>query len=374
MTEVISSLNRKLFQGESEVAKSNSFNFDLLIQEHRGGRVYMDQIVVNSPLDMHVHLRDGRLLGAVAGFTAKSFAGAVIMPNLVPPVDSLEHLRRYRKEIESVVSGVNFEPYMTLFFRHYSLDELNAARDEIIGIKLYPEGVTTNSEGGVNSIESCFDTFQLMQDLGIPLLVHGESRGFILDRETEFLADYQLIAETFPKLKIIMEHISTAEAVSLLERFDNLFATITLHHLVITLDDVMGGLLKPHLFCKPVAKRPRDREVLRSAAFAAHPKVMFGSDSAPHLRQKKESQSSAAGVFTAPVILPLLAELFESAGALDKFQAFLSDNACRIYSISPPSRKVVLESKEWKVPEAYGELVPFYHGQLLRWGVADDEC
>lgn len=329
----------------------------------------MNEIVLDTPLDMHLHLRDGAMLEVVAPLSAAPFAGAVIMPNLVPPVDSLERLQAYRERIMQSVDGATFMPFMTLFFRSYSEAELSAAKPHIIGIKLYPEGVTTNSAGGVRDLQETFETLEIMERLGIPLLVHGETHGFVLDREREFLPIYAEIAQRFPKLTIVMEHITTSDAVALLGEYANLHATITLHHLMITLDDVAGGLLSPHLFCKPIAKRPEDRDALLAVALSGHAKVMFGSDSAPHPRHAKEAAGCAAGVFTAPVALPLLVDLFMRHDALAQLQAFVSDNARRIYGITPPQKRVALIKQPWRVPERYGDVVPFYADRELEWHV-----
>jgi dihydroorotase len=326
-------------------------------------------LTIQSPLDMHLHLREGAMLELVAPLSARDMAAAVVMPNLVPPVDSLERLVAYREAIVAAVAPHRFEPLMTLFLRPYDEATLAAARPHIVGIKLYPEGVTTNSAGGVSDLQAIEPTLALMERIGIPLLVHGESHGFVLDREAEFLPIYARWAERFPRLTIVMEHITTAAAVALLDRFPNLAATVTLHHLLITLDDVAGGLLSPHLFCKPIAKRPEDRAALLEAALQPHPRLMFGSDSAPHPVHRKEAAGCAAGVFTAPVILPLLAELFASHGAPGSLQGFVSDNARRIYGITPPEKAVTLDERPWQVPERYGEVVPFYAGQTLRWQV-----
>jgi dihydroorotase len=292
------------------------------------------------------------------------------MPNLVPPVDSLEMLESYRTAILAACAGQVFEPYMTLFFRAYSEAELRAAAPHIIGVKLYPAGVTTNSAGGVANLADAAPTFALLERLGIPLLVHGETHGFVLDREAEFLPIYARLARDYPNLKIVMEHITTAAAVALLDEHPNLHATITLHHLLITLDDVAGGLLSPHLFCKPIAKRPADRDALLASALAAHPKVMFGSDSAPHPRHSKESAGCAAGVFSAPLALPLLAQLFEQHGALARLQAVVCGNSRQIYGITPPQKLVELEQAPWRAPERYGDVVPFWAGRELAWRIA----
>lgn len=325
-----------------------------------------------APLDMHLHLREGAMLRLVAPFSAAQFAGAVIMPNLVPPVDNLDRLAAYEAEIRSAVAPYPFMPLMTLFFRTYDAATLQALREQIFAIKLYPEGVTTNSTGGVSDLQAIEPTLAVMEELGIPLLVHGESHGFVLDREIEFLPVYERWARTFPRLRIVMEHITTAAALELLDRYPNLFATVTLHHLLITLDDVAGGLLQPHLFCKPIAKRPSDRDALLAAALSGHPKLMFGSDSAPHPIERKEAAFCAAGVFSAPVLLPMLVELFERHHALDRLPDFVSGNACRIHGLQPPQREVRLVEDPWKVPPRYGDVVPFAAGQTLRWRVLID--
>jgi dihydroorotase len=329
------------------------------------------RLELDTPLDMHLHLRDGEMLALVAPLSARTFAGAVVMPNLVPPVDSIERLEEYRAAVLAATAGHTFEPYMTLFFRGYSEEELAAAKGRIIGVKLYPAGVTTNSAAGVQNLDDALPTLAAMERLGIPLLVHGETHGFVLDREAEFLQVYERLARRFPRLTIVMEHITTRGAAALLDAHPNLYATVTLHHLLITLDDVAGGLLRPHLFCKPIAKRPEDRDALLAAALRPHPKLMFGSDSAPHPRHAKEAAGCAAGVFSAPVALPLLAELFERHDALDRLQDFVSGNARRIYGLTPPAKKVVLEKAPWRVPERYGEVTPFRAGEQIGWQVAE---
>ena len=339
----------------------------------------LDTITLESPLDMHLHLRQGRMLERVLPASAKHFAGAVIMPNLLPPITSLEALKTYRDDIMALVQGDGdaFEPYMTLFFRDYNHAELQAAKDHLIGIKLYPDGVTTNSAGGVRSLQDYHHTLAAMADLGIPLLVHGETDGFVLDRERDFLAQYRYLAQTFPELTIVMEHITTREAAELLDDYANLHATITVHHLLITLNDVVGGLLRPHLFCKPIAKRPEDRAALLALAVNAHPKVMFGSDSAPHPRHAKEACGCAAGVFSAPAALPLLVDLFEQQGALANLPAFVSGNAQRIYDLTPVRKQVTLVRQAWQVDDALDDapaadkVTMFAGGETLAWQVQD---
>ncbi len=340
------------------------------------------------PLDMHLHLRDGVMLETVAPLSSYSFSGAVIMPNLVPPVTSKEELVAYKERILNATGNrVNhedeldfemmdmdyFEPMMTLFYQHYPREFLEDVRDEIFAIKLYPAGITTNSEGGVSSfdLDMMRPTLEAMAALEIPLLIHGETEGFVMDREAEFMPIYGMLAKHFPNLKIVMEHITTKSAVEMLDKYPNLYATITLHHLLITLDDVAGGMLRPHLFCKPIAKRPEDREALLSAALDAHPKVMFGSDSAPHPKDKKEACGCAAGVFTAPIALQVLCELFDRHGKLENLQAFVSDNAQNIYGLCPEFKEVTLVERPFTVPSHYGTVVPMFAGETIGWSIEE---
>ena len=320
---------------------------------------------------MHLHLRDGVMLENIAPLSAYSFSGGVIMPNLVPPVDTHATVVAYKERIMAAVPNDYFEPYMTLFYKNYDKAFLESVADEITAIKLYPAGITTNSEGGVSSfnIEEMRKTLQAMSDLNIPLCVHGETDGFVMDRETEFMSIYELLATNFPDLKIIMEHITTKAAVDMLDKFENLYATITVHHLLITLDDVVGGMMQPHLFCKPIAKRPEDLDALLSVALDGHPKVMFGSDSAPHPQHKKESCGCAAGVFTAPIALHLLCEICDQFGKLDNLQDFVSDNAQRIYGICPEFKEITLECRPFEVPANYSGVVPMYAGETLSWAI-----
>ncbi|KYJ87111.1 dihydroorotase [Sulfurovum riftiae] len=327
---------------------------------------------LDAPLDMHLHLRDGEMLHNIAKESAHTFSGAIIMPNLVPPVSSKEEVVAYKERIMEAIGEARFTPYMTLFFKpDYDREFLESVRDEITAIKLYPAGITTNSEGGVSGfdVEELRPALEAMSDLNIPLCVHGETNGFVMDREAEFVSIYEKLAEAFPRLKIIMEHITTKASVEALERFENLYATITLHHLIITLDDVAGGMLQPHLFCKPIAKRPEDREALLNVALAAHPKVMFGSDSAPHPRHAKEACGCAAGVFTAPIALQMLTELFETHNALDNLQAFLSGNAQKIYGITPLTKEVLLEKRPFTIPAEYNGVVPMYAGEEIAYSL-----
>ena len=330
---------------------------------------------LTAPLDMHLHLRDGEMLENIAKTSAHSFSGAIIMPNLVPPVSNKEEVIAYKQRIMAAIGDEKFTPYMTLFFKpSYDKAFLESVKDEITAIKLYPAGITTNSEGGVSGfdVEELRPALEAMSELNIPLCVHGETNGFVMDREAEFVSIYERLATAFPKLTIIMEHITTKESVEALDKFENLHATITLHHLIITLDDVAGGMLKPHLFCKPIAKRPEDRSALLKVALEAHPKVMFGSDSAPHPKHAKEACGCAAGVFTAPIALQVLAELFENENApLENLQAFVSGNAQKIHAVIPLAKTVTLEKKEFTVPSDYNGVVPMYADETLAYSIRE---
>ncbi len=346
----------------------------------------MKSHVLLMPLDMHLHLRDGTMLETIAPLSSYSFSGAIIMPNLVPPIKTKDDVIAYKKRIYAAIGRVEdveedlimddfFEPYMTLFYQDYDRKFLEDVADEIMAIKLYPAGITTNSESGVSSfdIERMRPTLEAMSDMKIPLCVHGETDGFVMDREAEFMSVYEMLASNFPKLKIIMEHITTKAAVEMLDKHSNLYATITLHHLLITLDDVVGGMMQPHLFCKPIAKRPEDMEALLEVALNAHPKVMFGSDSAPHPQHAKESCGCAAGVFTAPIALQVLCELFDSYGKLGNLQSFVSDNAQSIYGLCPEFKEVVLAEEPFEVPVKYGDVVPMYAGASIQWSISSVE-
>ena len=330
------------------------------------------ELTLHSPLDMHLHLRDEQMLQNIAHDSVKTLSGAIVMPNLVPPVTTKEQVIAYKQRIKDAMGDVEFEPMMTLFFKPtYTKGFLEDIKEHISAIKLYPAGITTNSEGGVSGfdIDELSQTLNAMSELDIPLCVHGETNGFVMDREAEFVSIYESLASAFPNLKIIMEHITTKESANALDRYPNLYATITVHHLFITLDDVAGGMLNPHLFCKPIAKRPEDRDALLQLALNAHPKVMFGSDSAPHPQHAKENCGCAAGVFTAPIAMQLLAQLFEEHNALDNLEAFISTNAQKIYNITPIQKSITLEKKPFIVPASYNGVVPMFAGEEIAYSI-----
>lgn len=332
------------------------------------------EITLKSPLDMHLHLRDEEMLKIVWPLSSKVFAWWLIMPNLVPPVITKDDLLSYRERILESIWNDNFIPYMTVFFNDkLNYDTLKELKDYIVAVKLYPAWITTNSEWWVESIDldKLWHIFQAMSDLGIILCVHWETNWFVMDREKEFGSVYEELASNFPNLKIIMEHITTKNSVDLLDKYDNLYATVTLHHLFITLDDVAWGMLNPHLFCKPIAKRYEDRESLLNCALNAHPKLMFGSDSAPHPKHKKECCGCAAWVFTAPIALQFLCELFDNHWKLDNLQYFVTENAKNIYKIKSLEKKVTLIKQDFIVPDNYWEVVPFMSGNTVSWSIKE---
>ncbi|EAK0436316.1 dihydroorotase [Campylobacter lari] len=331
-------------------------------------------MTLKNPLDMHLHLRDESMLELVAPFSAKDFKAGVIMPNLITPLTETNALKSYKERILKACKNEDFTPLMTLFFKDYDEQFLEKIKDELFAIKLYPAGITTNSNGGVSSfdIEKLKPTLNAMSELNIPLLVHGETNDFVMDREANFAKIYEKLAKNFPKLKIVMEHITTKVLCDLLKDYENLYATITLHHLMITLDDIVGGKMDPHLFCKPIAKRYEDKDALCELAFSGYEKAMFGSDSAPHPLHTKECCGCAAGVFSAPVILPVLAELFEKHSNETNLQKFISDNACKIHNLKFEKDKIItLEKQEWQVPQKYDDVVPFMAGKTLNFKVAN---
>ncbi|GHS85792.1 dihydroorotase [Campylobacterota bacterium] len=327
------------------------------------------QIKLVSPFDAHLHLRDGAMLAATVPASSRDFAGAIVMPNLTPPITVAAQAEDYAARITAHSAG-DFEPFVSLFLdENITADELAKSAKTPKQVKLYPSGITTNSENGVKTLHSAkLDAlFDQMSERGVALSIHGETNGFVLEREAEFAEIYETLARKHPKLVIIMEHISTAKLAQLLDKYENLYATITLHHLLFTLDDLLGGKLNPHLFCKPIVKTPRDREALRTLTFSAHPKVAFGSDSAPHLRSDKESNGAAGGIFSAAYALPMLAELFAAHDALDNLQPFVNERAQAIYKLDLPHKEVILTDQPQQIAREIGGVVPMCAGKTIGW-------
>ncbi|BDQ28560.1 dihydroorotase [Helicobacter ailurogastricus] len=332
----------------------------------------MQTLILNNPLDMHLHLREGDLLKAVLPFSAAHFSAAVVMPNLSTPLSTPALALDYQEQIKALAA--DFKPLVALYLNENLRPSLAQAKEAgLFLLKLYPKNATTNSAKGVSDILSpkMLEILQTAQDLGFILCIHAESGGFVLEREFEFHATIHTLAKTFSKLTIILEHMSDRRSIALLEQYPNLYATLTLHHLALNLDALAGGALAPHLFCKPLLKTPKDQEALLELALKACPKVCFGSDSAPHLIGTKHTCACAAGVFSAPLLLSGLCGLFEKHGALEFLQDFISTNATRIYGLKDlPQKRITLQRTPPNLPNALlkGQLV-IPHFMPLEWSV-----
>jgi dihydroorotase len=331
---------------------------------------------IRFPDDFHVHFRQGIMLHGVVNYTAAQFKRAMVMPNTEPPIKNGNDVRRYYDEIVGSIapSYQGFEPLMTFkIMPTTTVEDVESVVGLVIAGKLYPDGVTTNSQGGVTDFRALYPVFSAMEKNGIVLSLHGEKPGeFCLDREAKFLTTLFQIVKDFPNLKIVLEHVSTKSAVEAVEQLpDTVAATITLHHLELTLDDIVGSFLQPHHFCKPIPKRYEDRDALLRAAFSGNSKFFFGSDSAPHLRERKECSEGCAGVFSAPVIIPSLIVLFEQHQHLDKLENFISVYGAQFYGLELNKGFLELVQEEWTVPSDCSGIVPYKAGKSLPWKVQD---
>lgn len=336
----------------------------------------MDTFITRKGDDFHAHLREEAMMRAMARLTAAQFARAVIMPNtLKPPIRTAGDAFNYRQQIVEATRRMDFAPIMTIKLYPNTTPEVikGAFQTGVKAAKIYPEGVTTNSEDGVSldNLEVLHPAFRAMEEVGILLLLHGEAPGhFCLDREVVFLNYLMQLVRDFPRLRIVLEHITTQEAVSaVLSLPDTVAATITLHHLELTLDDVIGDKLHPHNFCKPVAKRPPDRQALLDAALSGNPKFFFGSDTAPHKIGDKECADGCAGVFTAPVAMPRLVEIFEKNNSLRQLEGFVSLHGARHYGLPSNESMLKLVREPWVVPMEYAGVRPYLAGETLQWKV-----
>lgn len=329
----------------------------------------MKKLELPLPDDFHVHLRQGALLENYAKTVAKEFGRILVMPNTVPPITSAAQIQDYRSQIQKAAPGLDLLLTFKLNAKFTPEDLKQMKEAGAVAGKYYPAGVTTNSEDGVSDFDSILPVVAEMEKLGLVLCIHGEEpTAFCLDREKEFIRRVEYLAEHFPKLRIVFEHLSTKASVEAVLRLpQNVAATITVHHLLHTLDDIIGGSLQPHHFCKPTPKRPEDREALRKAAFSGNPKFFFGSDSAPHAQSKKECCCGAAGVYTAPVAVPALIQIFEEAGELDKLSNFIGAFGADFYRIPRQTKKVVYVEDPWTVPEIVDGAVPLFAGKSLKW-------
>jgi dihydroorotase len=342
-----------------------------------------DSLTITRPDDWHAHFRDGEFMESVVAATARQFARAIVMPNLKPPVVDTRQAKAYRDRILAALPPkAKFEPLMTL----YLTDDTPAAEIErahkagfVKAVKYYPAGATTNSASGVTDIRKVDAVLEAMQGVGMPLLVHGEVTDpdiDVFDRESVFLDRILApLVKRFPKLKIVVEHITTHEAAAFVERApENVAATITVHHLLLNRNAIFSGGLRPHHYCLPVLKREPHRRALVKAAISGSPKFFLGTDSAPHTRRNKEMDCGHAGLYTAHAAIELYAEAFESAGALDKLEAFASHYGADFYGMPRNRGKVKLLKSEWEVPAEYPfgaqTVVPMRAGQTIGWRLA----
>ncbi len=339
-------------------------------------------LTIRRPDDWHVHLRDGDMLRVVAPFTARQFARAIVMPNLVPPVTTIGGAADYRERIWEA-AGREFQPLMTYYLTDESKPDVveSGFNDDVwIAAKLYPANATTNSAFGVTDLRNIYPVLEQMQWIGMVLCIHGEVTDpdvDVFDREAVFI-DRVLtpLIRDFPELKIVLEHITTAEAADFVrDTVPNVAATITPQHLHLNRNALFVGGLRPHAYCLPVVKREKHRLAVRKAAVSGSPKFFLGTDSAPHARHAKESGCGCAGIFNAPYALESYAAIFEDEGALDRLEAFASEHGPLFYGLPLNEGTVTLERVDTDVPERLGvgdiDLVPFHAGQTLRWSFVD---
>lgn len=337
-------------------------------------------ITLTRPDDWHLHLRDGAVLNDVLPHTARQFARAIVMPNLKPPVTTVTLAKAYQERIMAALpSDLKFEPLMTLYLTdNTSPDEIKRAVESgfVHGIKLYPAGATTNSDAGVTDLKHCMATLEMMQELGLPLLVHGEvtdSDIDLFDREAIFIEKILIpLRNKLPALKIIFEHITTYQAADYVRDADgSIAATITAHHLLYNRNALFKGGIRPHYYCLPVLKRETHRQALLKAATSGNPRFFLGTDSAPHPKGLKEHACGCAGCYTALHAMELYAQAFEEVGALDKLEAFASFYGADFYDLPRNQDKVTIERSPWQIPDsllmAESTVVPLDAGQQLQW-------
>ena len=340
------------------------------------------KLTLRRPDDWHLHLRDGELLRAVLPYTAARFARAIVMPNLSPPVTTTAAALAYRDRILAALpAGSDFQPLMTLYLTDNTPpEEIRRARDSgaIAGVKLYPAGATTNSDSGVTDIWRCEAALAAMEEVGMVLQVHGEVTHAEVDvfhRERVFIENILApVVERFPRLKVILEHVTTADGVDFVRGArDGVAATITPQHMMLNRNALFAGGLRPHHYCLPVLKAERHRQAVLDAAISGSARFFLGTDSAPHTRGSKESSCGCAGIYSAPVGIEIYAELFEQAGALDRLEAFASEFGPRFYGLPLNEDRIVLERRPWQPPAEYrvgaDTLVPFRAGETVSWSL-----
>ncbi|MFS0772814.1 dihydroorotase [Sphingomonas sp. 1P08PE] len=343
-----------------------------------------ERLTIRRPDDWHVHLRDGAMLQAVTGHTARQFARAIVMPNLTPPVTTVAAARAYRERIMAAVpAGADFTPLMTCYLTDGIAPaeiERGHAEGVFTACKLYPAHATTNSAHGVTDIAALRPVLETMQRIGMPLLIHGEvtDRAIdIFDREAVFVERVLApLTRDHPALKIVLEHITTAEAAAFVgEAAHPIAATITPQHLIYNRNALFDGGLRPHAYCLPVVKRERHRLAVRAAAVSGSARFFLGTDSAPHVVGAKESSCGCAGIFNAPFALEAYLRVFEEEGAIDRFEGFAAEHGARFYGLPLNTGTVTLERVATEVPAVVGEgaaaVVPFLAGEMVAWRFVD---
>lgn len=343
----------------------------------------MRTITLRTPDDCHLHLRDSEMLQRVVNHTAREFDRAVVMPNLSPPVTTVELARAYRNRILSAVgNGYSFQPLMTLYLTDNTQtdDILEASeQDWLVGAKLYPAGATTNSDSGVTSIVSLMPILEKMAETGLVLQVHGEVTDphiDIFDREAVFIEQIlQPIVHELPELRIVLEHITTRQGIEFVESAsDNIAGTLTPQHLLINRNQIFSGGIRPHHYCLPVLKRETHRAVLAKAATSGSSKFFLGTDSAPHPQHAKENACGCAGCYTAHAAMPMYARLFEQYEALDRLEQFASISGAQFYGLDLNETRITLRKERWHVPESYpvdgqSSLVPLFANEEMDWKI-----
>lgn len=345
----------------------------------------MQELNLLRPDDWHVHFRDGEILRHTVHHTARVFRRAIAMPNLVPPVKTTEQALAYRERmLAHAPAGSGFEPLMVLYLTdETSADEIRsaAASGKVVAAKLYPAGATTNSAHGVTSLQNIYPALEAMSDTGLLLLVHGEVTHpdiDIFDREQMFIDSVLLpLCQRFPQLKIVLEHITTRDAVQFVQSAaTNIASTVTVQHLLYNRNHMLVGGIRPHLYCLPVLKRNVHQQALLDFVHSGSPKVFLGTDSAPHAKHTKETACGCAGCFTAPAALELYAEVFEQLGALDKLEAFASHHGPDFYGLPRNTQRITLRKQPWVLDKelVFGEhhIVPLRAGDTLHWKVQSD--
>ena len=340
-------------------------------------------LTLDQPDDWHLHLRDGDALATTVPHTAAQFARAIVMPNLKPPVTSLQAASEYRDRILSArPSGSEFDPLMTLYLTDsLAPNEVETAFNSGIvqAVKYYPAGATTNSDSGVSHMSAVMPVLERMAKIGMPLLIHGEVTDHeidIFDREKVFIETLlEPLCRELPTLRVVLEHITTRHAVEFVNAAPaNVAATITVHHLLFNRNHLLAGAVRPHYYCLPILKRSSHQEALIAAATSGNPKFFLGTDSAPHARHAKESDCGCAGIYTAASAIELYAEVFEDAGALDKLEGFASHYGPDFYGLPRNTNKITLEKKSWQMPSSFtlaqDELIPLRAGESIAWRLA----